>query len=343
MKSGHHVLPQAFFHQIPKAELHCHLDGSVRLQTLSTLVGDTSRFVPVRFGQAHASLVQYLEQFDLICSALQTKEAIFRAAFELVEDAALENVWHIEIRFCPTLLTGQGLKTEEVVQAALDGANEAASRFNTSFGLILCGIKSFDPSKNLEIARIAAQFKDKGVVAFDLAGPEAGFPAKKHADSFVHVMNNYMHATVRAGEAYGPESIEQALTYCGAHRIGHGTRIFERPDLLAYVINRRIPLEVCPTSNEQTGVVQSVSKHPLREYLKAGVRVTINTDNRLVSNTTLTREYERVHRELDMGYEDIKKLVLNGFKSAFVPLSQKSAMLARVNTELAKIEKEFAL
>jgi len=337
-------MKNAFFHKIPKAELHCHLDGSLRLQTLEELArADHITIPPAFFGQIHASLVKYLEQFSLICSVMQTRKAIYRAAFELVEDAAKENVWHIEPRFCPTLLTKQGLTLKEVTQAAVDGGNDAAAKYGISHGVILCGIRSFDPSENLEIAKVAVEFKDKGVVAFDLAGPEAGFPAKKHAESAIHVMSNYMNITVHAGEAYGPDSIEQALTFCGAHRIGHGTRLFERPDLLRYVIDRRIPLEVCPTSNEQTGAVESVAKHPLADYLKAGVRVTLNTDNRLVSNTTLSREYERVHRELNVGYPEIKTLVINGFKSAFIPHQQKSVMLERVNRRLTELEQEFGL
>lgn len=337
-------MEKAFFQKIPKAELHCHLDGSLRLQTLEELAKvDHINIPPAFFGQIHASLVKYLEQFSLICSVMQTREAIYRAAYELVEDAAKENVWHIEPRFCPTLLTKQGLSLKEVTQAAVDGGNDAAAKYGISHGVILCGIKSFDPSENIEIAHVAGEFKDKGVIAFDLAGPEAGYPAKKHAEAFVRALSRYMNVTVHAGEAYGPDSIEQALMFCGAHRIGHGTRLFERPDLLRYVIDRRIPLEVCPTSNEQTGAVESFAKHPLVEYLRAGVRVTLNTDNRLVSNTTLSREYERVYRELNLGYPEIKTIVINGFKSAFIPHHQKSAMLERVNQRLAEVEQEFGL
>jgi adenosine deaminase len=344
MKNDSQRLPTAFFKQIPKAELHCHLDGSLREATLLELAKAEQVKIPrAFFGQIHASLDKYLEQFSVICDVLQTREAIYRAAFELVEDAALENVWHIEARFCPPLLVGQGLSSTEITQAAIDGGNEAALKYGISYGVILCGVRSFEPAQNLEIAKLAVEFKDRGVVGLDLAGREAGFPAKKHADAFMHVMSHYMNTTVHAGEGYGPDSIEQALTYCGAHRIGHGTRLFERPDLMRYIIDRRIPLEVCPTSNEQTGVIESVSKHPLREYLAAGVRVTLNTDNRLVSNTTLSREYERVHVELGLGYAQLKTLIINGFKSAFMTHRTKSEMLARVNQRLVELEKEYQL
>lgn len=333
------VLPHGFFHEIPKAELHCHLDGSVRPATLDALAREKRVIIPpALFGQVHASLEKYLERFSLICQVMQSVEAIHRVAYELVEDAALENTWHIEARFCPSLLTETGLTLQEVVQAAIDGGKEAADKYGISYGVILCGIRSFDPAKNLEIAKVAVEFKDKGVVGFDLAGPEAGFPAKKHAEAFLHVMSQYLNITVHAGEGYGPDSIEQALNYAGAHRIGHGTRLIERPDLMRFMVDRRIPMEVCLTSNAQTGVVASISKHPLPVYLTAGVRVTLNTDNRLVSNTTLSREYELAHTELGLDYSQIRTLIINGFKSAFIPHRQKSEMLARVALKLKELE-----
>lgn len=338
------TLSHDFFVKLPKAELHCHLDGSLRSSTLDELAKVKHVTIPpAYFGQIHASLEKYLERFSVICAVMQTKESIARAAYELVEDGARENVWHMEARFCPTLLVGEGLTLEEITQAAIDGGTEAAHKYGTSYGVILTGVRSFKPSVNLEIAKVAVLFKDSGVIGYDLAGPEEGYPAKEHAEAFVHVMSHYMNTTVHAGESYGADSIEQSLIYCGAHRIGHGTRLYERPDLMRYVIDRRIPLEVCPTSNEQTGVVKSVADHPLRSYLEAGVRVTLNTDNRLVSNTTLSREYERVHRELGLDYTQIKTIVLNGFKSAFLRHRQKSEMLQRVQARLAVLEKEYNL
>lgn len=332
-----------FFTRIPKAELHCHLDGSLRELTLHELARDKKVTVPPAFfGIIHASLEKYLERFSVICSVMQTREAIYRVAYELVEDGARENIWHMEARFCPTLLDKEGLSLSEIAQAAIDGGNAAARKYGVSFGVILTGIRSFAPSVNLEIAKVAALFKEKGVIGFDLAGPEAGYPAKDHAAAFVHVMSHYMHTTVHAGESYGPDSIEQALTYCGAHRIGHGTRLFERPDLMRYVVDRRIPLEVCLTSNEQTGAVESVAKHPLANYLAAGVRASLCTDNRLVSGTTLSREYERAYNELGLSIAQLKSLSINGFKSAFVPHRDKAALLERANARWKEVEKEFA-
>jgi adenosine deaminase len=342
--AGDKSLPAAFFTQIPKAELHCHLDGSLRESTLNELAKVKHVTIPPAFfGQVHASLEKYLERFSVICAVMQTREAIYRVAYELVEDGARENIWHMEARFCPTLLVGEGLTLDQITQAAIDGGNEAARKYGVSYGVILTGVRSFKPAVNLEIAKVAAKFKDHGVIGYDLAGPEEGYPAKDHAEAFVHVMSHYMHTTVHAGESYGPDSIEQSLTYCGAQRIGHGTRLFERPDLLRYVVDKRIPLEVCLTSNEQTGAVESVAKHPLRQYLDAGVRATLCTDNRLVSNTTLSREYERANVELGLGYPQLKTLSINGFKSAFIPHRQKGDLLVKVNEQWREIEKEFGL
>ncbi len=334
------IFDLAFFKDLPKADLHCHLDGSLRLTTLIDLAKEQNIPLPsddpvtlkkkLGFGQLHDSLEDYLKIFDITCSVMQTAAAIYRIAYELVVDAAKENIWHIEIRFCPTFLTKKGLNIEQVIEAAIKGAKDAGEKHQVSTGIILCAMRMFDPKVNLEIAKAAVLYKNKGVLALDLAGPEVGYPSRHHAASFFHVISNYMNITIHAGEADSHESIAEALHYSHAQRIGHGTRLFENPELLNYMVNQQIPLEVCLSSNLQTRVVDDLSKHPARLYLDAGIRVTLNTDNRLISDTTLSHEYELAYNHLKLTPNEIKTLIFNGFRSAFLPHQKKNELLERV-------------
>ncbi len=187
----------------------------------------------------------------------------------------------------------------------------------------------------MRLAELCVAYKNRGVVGFDLAGAEANFPAKDHQEAFQLILNNNINCTAHAGEAFGPESIAQAIHYCGAHRIGHGTRLRENGDLLNYVNDHRIPLEVCPSSNVQTGAVPSLDAHPLKFYFDYGLRVTINTDNRLITDTTVTKELWLAHKELGLALEDLTTIIVSGFKSAFLPFREKQDMLRAVNQEIA--------
>jgi len=331
---------------MPKTDLHVHLDGSVRISTLLDLAkkqnvklpeSDPKKLKKLLVPGLHCkSLVDYLRPFDIVLSVLQEEEALSRVAFELAEDAAKENTWYMEVRYSPVLHTKKGLKVTQIVDAVLDGLHRAEKKYNIKTGIIVCGMRNIDPETSNMIADLAIAYKNQGVVGFDLAGAEENHPAKHHREAFYRTLNNNINTTAHAGEAYGPESIHQAIHYCGAHRIGHGTRLKEDGDLLNYVNDHRIPLEICVTSNIQTKVAQSYEKHPLKFYYDYGLRVTINTDNRLISNTTLTKELWLAAKYANLNMEDLKTIIVAGFKSAFLPMRQKAILLNLVNKELEK-------
>jgi adenosine deaminase len=275
-------------------------------------------------------LVEYLEKFALTLSLMQTPESLDRIAYELAEDSAREGVRYLEVRYSPVLHTEEGMGLEEAVEAPLEGLARAEDEFDIRTGLIICGIRSFDPAVSLELARVAVDFMDQGVVAFDLAGAEAGHPPTDHLDAFQHAADHNLAITIHAGEAAGAESIALALHRCHARRIGHGTRLHEDPALERYVNDFRIPLEVCLTSNVQTRVASTFADHPFRRYFDAGLIVTLNTDNRLVSGTTLTDEYWLAHQHLGLGWEDLVEVSLLGFQSAFLPYQAKVSLLEEV-------------
>jgi adenosine deaminase len=283
------------------------------------------------------NLAEYLERFAITLSLMQTPDALERTAYELALDSAAENVRYLEVRYSPVLHTDRGMSLEEAVAAPLRGLARAEEELGLRTGLIVCAIRSFDPSVSLELARLAVAHKDAGVVAFDLAGGEAGNPAEAHREAFQLAADHDLAITVHAGEADGPESIRQAIHRCHARRIGHGTRLIEDPSLEAYVNDFRIPLEVCPTSNVQTRAVASLAQHPLRHYFDTGLVVTLNTDNRLISGTTLTEEYFLVHEHLGFNWDELVELTLMGFQAGFLPFQAKLNLLEEVERELEEI------
>lgn len=339
-------LPLAFFEQLPKTDLHVHLDGSLRLATIIELAKDRKAALPsfeepalrktMNLGQNCGSLVEYLKAFDVTLRVMQDKDALFRVAYELAEDAAREGVRYMEVRYAPMLHTREGMKLTSVVEAVLAGLRGAQETFGVESNVILCGIRNVSSESSLEMAELAVAYKGRGVVGFDLAGAEYDHPAKHHKQAFQLVRDNNINVTIHAGEAYGPESVAQAIHVCGAHRIGHGCRLREDGDLLHYVNDHRIPLECCPSSNVQTGAVSSLKSHPLKRYFDLGVRVTINTDNRLVTDTTVSRELWLCHTEMGMPLSDIKSMIMAGFKSSFMPFHIKQAYLRKVSQELGR-------
>ncbi len=337
-------LTYEFIKSLPKAELHCHLDGSMRVETIIEIAKEQKVKLPketveeltnyLAVGMECKSLEEYLRPFDVTCSVLQTKEALIRATYELVEDCAKENIWYLEIRFSPILHVDKGLKLTQVIDAVLEGKKKGEKAFDIKVGIIICGLRHTTPLISLTLAELAVAYKNRGVVGFDLAGAEDGFPAKDHKESFYLIINNNINTTVHAGEAYGPESIHQALHHISANRIGHGTRLREDGDLLNYVNDHRIPLEMCITSNVQTKAVETFDLHPIKFYFDLGIRVTLNTDNRLISNTTLTDEYMLAIEKYHFNSDELKYLILNGFKSAFLPLKEKVELIHRVTKSL---------
>jgi adenosine deaminase len=336
----------------PKTDLHCHLDGSLRIGTILELAEQQKVKLPadtpeglaraLHQGQTCASLEDYLTAFDITLSVLQSDEALYRAAYELAVDCARENVRYLEVRYSPVLHTRRGLKPTTIVDAVLDGLRRAKRETGIKSNVIVCGIRHIDPVTSLRLAELAVAYKNKGVVGYDLAGAEEGYPSRDHQAAFQLILDNNVNVTIHAGEAFGPESIAQAVHYCGAHRIGHGVRLRENGDLLNYVNDHRIPLEMCPSSNLQTRSVSDMKSHPLKFYFDFGLRVTVNTDNRLITDTTVTRELCIAHREMGFTLEDLVTVTIQGFKSAFLPFREKRDLLVEVNRTIADTLTRFA-
>jgi adenosine deaminase len=336
------MLTRAQIKTWPKTDLHCHLDGSLRLSTLLELSKKYNTLADLP-GQTEESLhealcaidesdslADFLVWFKYTIAVLQTKEALERVTFELLEDAAAENVRYLEIRYAPVLSTSQGLSMDEVIDAMMAGIRRGEKAYPITARIIICSLRDRFESESFRQAELAVKYKNKGVVAFDLAGGEAGNPAKPHSYAFGYARENNLNLTCHAGEAWGPASIKQALHDCGVHRIGHGVTLLEDDDLLQFVVDHRVPLEICPTSNVQTHVVKSLQDHPIKTYLKRQVRVTVNTDNRLFSRTTVTDELWKLHQTFGYDEKTLKWIVLNGFKSAFLPYGERQALLREI-------------
>lgn len=323
----------------PKVLLHEHLDGGLRPETVIELAKDQKVKLPetsveglaewFHRGANRKSLPLYLECFGVTISVMQTKEALERVAYEAILDAAAENVVYLEVRFHPGYHTEKGLTLEEVMESVLAGLERGRKETGVEWGLIVCAMRNMDPAVSLEMSELAVQYRDRGVVGFDLAGDEAGHPAKRHVEAFFHAKRENFNITVHAGEAFGQDSIWQAIQWCGAHRIGHATRLVEdmvvkdgevlRMGTLAqYVLDHRIPLEICLLSNIQTGAAESVEAHPFPIYFKYRFRVTVNTDNRLMSNTSMTKEFLTMVKHYGLTLDDIERITINSMKSAFL-------------------------
>ena len=341
------ALPLSFFERLPKTDLHVHLDGSLRLATILELAEADGVALPattteglaraMHCGENTGSLVEYLKAFDITLRVMQTEASLYRAAYELAEDAARENVRYMEVRYAPMLHTRQGLRVTAVVEAVLSGLRDAQDQHGVHSNVIVCGIRNISPHASLEMAQLAVAYKNRGVVAFDLAGAEYDHPAKHHIEAFQLVRDNNINVTIHAGEAYGPESIAQAIHVCGAHRIGHGCRLREDGDLLHYVNDHRIALECCPSSNVQTGAVRDLASHPLKLYHDLGLRVTVNTDNRLITDTTASRELWLCHTQMGLAIDDIERIIVNGLKAAFLPFHVKQSLVRRISRELSDV------
>jgi adenosine deaminase len=339
-------LPQSVFEALPKTDLHVHLDGSLRLKTILELAEQDQVELPadtleglheaIGVGRQCESLEEYLSGFRITLSVMQTDSALTRIAYELAEDAHRENVRYMEVRYSPMLHVSRGLKLTRVVEAVLEGLSQARQEYGVKSNVILCGIRNISSESSYQMAELAVAYKNRGVVALDLAGAEENYPAKQHIEAFQLVRDNNINCTIHAGEAYGPESIAQAIHDCGAHRIGHGCRLREDGDLLHYVNDHRIPLECCPSSNVQTGAVKNLESHPLKLYFDLGLRVTGNTDNRLITDTTVSREMWLCHTRMGLSFTDMRNIVLAGFKSSFLPFHERCALMRQAAKELSR-------
>src|SRR6201997_1008246 len=336
-------LDKEILRTFPKVLLHEHLDGVLRPKTVIELAREAKyRDLPTESPEAlsqwffrganQGSLAKYLEGFAHTIAVMQTEDALERVAYEQAEDLAADGVVYFETRFAPVFHTQKGLTHQQVVSSVLKGLERGKHDFGISSGLIICAMRNMDVS--LEMAELAVDFRDRGVVGFDLAGEEGGFPPKKHVDAFHYIQRENFNITIHAGEGYGKESIWQAIQYCGAHRIGHGTRLIEDiavvdgkavklGDLAQYVLDKRIPLEICLLSNVHTGATPSLAEHPFKILYQEKFRVTLNTDNRLMSNTTMTQEFEAAANTFGLTLDDFEKITINAMKSAFLSYKER--------------------
>lgn len=340
------MLTRDLLGRLPKAELHVHLDGSLRPETMVDLARKAKVALPSyepeplrRFMLVDdaADLQDYLDRFDLTIPLLQTPEAVERVAYEMVEDAARDNVRYLEVRYCPHLSQRQGMTLDEVMQSELRGLARGERDFGVVARVINCSLRHYDPAVSVEIAKCSVAFRERGVVAFDLAGGEAGRPPGHHRAAFDLAAQGLLGVTVHAGEAAGAQSIADAVHLCHADRIGHGTRLYESPDLQSYIRDRRILIEANITSNVQTRAVSRASEHPVRGYFDAGLNVTLCTDGWLMAGVSLSDEYWLAHTQLGFTRNEIDRMILNAFEGAFLPLPERLELLSRARDELADI------
>src|SRR5216117_3247011 len=338
------VIPLETLRAAPKVLLHDHLDGGLRPATVvelarelkytglpTTDAGELATWFHA--SAASGSLALYLRGFAHTIAVMQTPESIERVAYECGEDLAKDGVVYAESRYAPVFSTTRGLSLQEVVDAVARGFVRAEARHGITMRQIVCAMR--DSTDSLEMARLAVANRDRGVVGFDIAGEEAGYPPKAHVDAFQLCRRENFSITIHAGEAFGPPSIWQALQYCGAHRIGHGVRLVEDMaisegkvvklgPLAAYVRDKRIPLELCPSSNVDTGAVPTLADHPIRHFIAQRFRVTVNTDNRLMSHVTLSEELHRLSRAFGLTLAEVERLSINAMKSVTFDMSRLS-------------------
>ncbi len=336
---------------VPKVLLHDHLDGGLRPATIVDLARETGyRGLPssdvaevtrhMAGAAQRGNLELYLEAFKHTVGVMQTRDALIRVAAECAEDLAADGVVYAEVRFAPELHVTRGLSLDQVVEAVLEGFRRGSAGRGITVYALLTAMRT--AARSLEIAELAVRHRDDGVVGFDIAGAEAGSPPSRHLDAFQYVARENFHITIHAGEGFGLPSIWEALQWCGAERLGHGVRIVDDIQvgadgaiamgrLASYVRDRRIPLEMCPTSNVQTGAARSISEHPIGLLRQLSFRVTVNTDNRLMSEVSLSSEFAALSEAFGYGWSDVEWLTVNAMKSAFAPFDQR---LHIINTVL---------
>jgi adenosine deaminase len=333
----------------PKALLHDHLDGGLRPSTVVELARENGYHeLPTEdpdelghwFVEAadSGSLERYLETFVHTVGVMQNRDSLVRAAAECAEDLAADNVVYAEVRFAPELHVEEGLELDDVVEAVLEGFRLGSDGNGIRIGGLLTGMRQ--AARSLEIAELAIRYRDRGVVGFDIAGAEAGYPPTRHLDAFQYMQRENGHFTIHAGEGFGLPSIWEAVQWCGADRLGHGVRIIDDIQfvdgvavlgrLAAYVRDNRVPLEMCPSSNVQTGVAASVAEHPIGMLRDLHFRVTVNTDNRLMSGTSMNLEFERLVEGFGYGLDDLQWFTINALKSAFIPFDERLELIEGV-------------
>jgi adenosine deaminase len=335
----------------PKVVLHDHLDGGLRPQTILELAAAAGHPLPAQDADGlrrwfeesadSGSLERYLETFDHTVAVMQTAENLRRVARECVLDLAEDGVVYAEVRYAPEQHLAEGLSLEQVVEAVRDGFVEGQDEARSGGTLIVVRqllTAMRHQARSREIAELTVAYRDRGVVGFDIAGAEAGYPPTRHLDAFEYLQRENAHFTIHAGEAFGLPSIWQAIQWCGADRLGHGVRIIDDVHiggdgvpvlgrLASYVRDKRIPLEMCPSSNIQTGAAASIAEHPIGLLTKLRFRVTVNTDNRLMSGTSMSREMGRLVDAFGYDMDDLRWFTINAMKSAFLPFDERLAII----------------
>ncbi|RFU39785.1 adenosine deaminase [Actinomadura logoneensis] len=334
----------------PKVLLHDHLDGGLRPETVVDLAreagyADLPSTDPAALGTwfeeaaNSGSLERYLETFSHTVGVMQSAEALTRVAYECAEDLGRDGVVYAEVRFAPELHTRTGLSLEQIVEAVLDGFARGGRDHGIRVGTLVTAMRH--QARSMEIAELAVRYRDQGVVGFDIAGAEAGYPPTRHLDAFEYLQRENAHFTIHAGEGFGLPSIWQAIQWCGADRLGHGVRIIDDIELdgdglptlgrlASYVRDKRIPLELCPTSNIQTGAAKSIAEHPIGLLRQLDFRVTVNTDNRLMSGTSVSEEFAKLVDAFGYGWDDLQWLTVNAMKSAFISFPERLELINRV-------------
>jgi len=337
--------------RVPKVLLHDHLDGGLRPATIVELAvehgyrglpttdpGELGRLISAAAAE-RGNLEVYLETFRHTVGVMQTADALTRVAAECAEDLAADGVAYAEVRFAPELHVGRGLDLDQVVRAVLDGMAAGSAGRGIRVYLLLTAMRT--AARSLEIAELAVRYRDAGVVGFDIAGAEAGNRPSRHLDAFQYVARENFHITIHAGEGFGLPSIWEAVQWCGAERLGHGVRIIDDIEVAAdgsarlgrlasYIRDRRIPLEMCPTSNVHTGAASSIARHPIGLLRRLSFRVTVNTDNRLMSGVSLSSEFAALSEAFGYGWSDIQWLTINAMKSAFAPFDERIDLINTV-------------
>jgi len=343
------IITEEVMRKLPKAELHMHLDGSLRVQTIIDLAKEQGVELPsydpeelrkiVSVTGECKSLVDYLRGFDITLKVLQRQYALTRVMYEICEDCWNDGIRYVEIRFSPILHTNEGLSLGSVMEAVCEGLALARYHFPITVNIIVCAMRQLPSNLTQDIAEIAWRYRHKGVCGFDLAGPEHGFSSKLHRAAFNIVRSKCLNCTLHSGEAAGWESVRDSIRYCGANRIGHGVRLRENPALLEYVVAHRIVIESCPTSNLHTKAVDRISDHPIRQFFNSGAIIVPCTDNTLISNVTLTGEYMLIQEKFNFTVEEIVRLLDYGFQGAFVSATEKRRLRADALRDTLRILK----
>jgi adenosine deaminase len=334
-------------HRLPKVDLHLHLDGSVKLETILELALKQGIELPsynkkrllsyMQVGGECSSLKDYLNKFDFTLQFLQTGEALERVAYEVVEAAAADCCQYIEVRFAPQLHRKAGMSLEEAIHYVIAGLQRGEKQFGFQARAIAICLRSHSHQDNIEVIEAAAQYSGKGLVAVDLAGDEASYPPELFREVFALSHKRGMPVTIHAGEAGGADNIYEAVTRLGATRIGHGVRLKENPAILEMVRKQQIPLEMCPLSNIQTKAVAGWEVYPIREYYELGLKVTVNTDNPIVSGTTLTKEYGILADKFGFTEREIATIIMNGVDSAFLETDEKRALKLKMALQFQEL------